>query len=819
MAKKTCSYCDRKGILIYPVRYAIACPAGASGVPGLSGTFRVEGGPRDISPAKYTLRSLRSGYFYVYDEKRGRLKLYVVLPNGSLSPVDESYEPVLQATDGSHACLSTIRTVVSACCSIDHSESDPAGRIWLGWSNTFWTTRLKAIVGDPSWRKAHMKCVDVPTMLKGDVAHAGKFPVAANSIPHFAVNAKVLKGAFGFSGAPTNAEEKRHSMRRHFEKILGESSFAGDAFVVALDDPVGMANDFSELTLPISYAGFDETAHRGAICMNLLESLESGVRSDARRKAEEKHVTGVQPKVEMMVVRGGALPKPERRVFHPNDVEREKAVQEEENGAWEGLIVDGKPLLDSARMKEFSSKYATALKNFESTAARMAALHCEWLLSDQLYNWMQSVHDDEDIRSGYAYRESLAQCIGHGANTTQCKELLLAWLSAESVKNSKNLLGKALLFNQAELINAATPHLKSSDFPTEGILNLYKRAIEKVSKTEEGKLVESLILTVANVLIEAVQRPTSYVARNLVMAGLSLTGRVVIVATQKTKRELWDWISSSVRSGSTPLWQNRQQARAAAFDAAKTGVKLRNEASTLCILELDMKSIAQDGAIYADSVRQVKIPGLEQGKKWLGSSAPREFRLGIVTAIVQLIAFGFAFKDLNDNNRYNEFETRAKATSATVSVLATVTESAAMTAQKSATHPLSLYLLEHWKVSPTRLGQIGRFARIGGAIAGLVGALFDFQKGYIAMKNKRNGAMATYWLSSLTGTVLGFYAWVGHPALWVALAAAVAFAILLPYLNRAEMQTWLGRCHFGTDEDRYQSNEVELKGFNEAVGG
>lgn len=819
MAKKTCSYCDRKGILIYPVRYAVACPTGASGVPGLSGTFRVEGGPQDISPAKYTLRSLRSGYFYVYDEKRGRLKLYVVLPNGSLSPIDESYDPVLQATDGSQACLSTIRTVVSTCCSIDHSESDPAGRIWLGWSSTFWTTRLKAIVGDASWRKSHMKCIDVPSMLKGDVAHAGKFPAAANSIPHFTVNAKILKGAFGFSGAPTKAEETRHIMRQRFEQILGESSFAGNAFVVALDDPVAMANDFSELTLPIAYSGFDETAHRGAICMNLLDSLESGVRSDARSKAEEKHVTGVQPKVEMMVVRGGALPKPERRVFHPNDVEREKAIQEEENGAWEGLIVDGKPLLDSARMKEFSSKYATALKNFESRAARMAALHCAWLSSDQLSNWMQSVHDDEDIRSGFAYRESLAQCIGHGANTTQCKELLLAWLSAESVKNSKNLLGKALLFNQAELINAATPHLKSSDFPTEGILNLYKRALEKVSKTEEGKLVENLILTVANVLIEAVQSPMSFVARNLVMAGLSLTGRVVIVATQKTKRELWDWISLTVRSGSKPLWQNRQQARAAAFDAAKTGVKLRNEASTLCILELDMKSIAQYGAIYADSVRQVNIPGLEQGKKWLGSSAPREFRLGIVTAIVQLIAFGFAFKDLNDNNRYNEFETRAKATSATVSIIATVTESAAMTAQKSAKHPLSLYLLEHWKIAPARLARIGGFARVIGGFAGLVGACFDFQKAYIAMERSRRGAMNAYGVSGFIGGVLGFYAIFGNPALWVALLAAVAFAVLLPYLNQAEIQTWLGRCHFGADQDRYVSNEEELKAFNDAVGG
>ncbi|WP_028102839.1 T6SS effector BTH_I2691 family protein [Pseudoduganella violaceinigra] len=817
MFKQTCSYCDRSGILFYPVRYAIACPAGASGVPGLSGPFRVEGGPQDIGPAKYSLRAPRSGYLYVYDEKRRRLKAFVVLPTGFLSPIDEAYDPVQQVPDGSHACVFAIRSVVPTCFSIDHSDADPAGRVWCGWSNSFWTKRLRERVPDISWRKLHMKCFDVPSMLKGDVPHAREFSAAANSIPHFVANAKTLKAAFGFSATSTDVEGKRRLMRTRFEQLFAKSSSVGKAFVVALDDPVGIANDLSELTLPIAHAGFDAAAHRGSVCMNLLESLESGVRSDALRKAEVKHVTGPQPKVEMMVVRGGALPKPERHVFHRTEAEREKAIQAEVDVAWDELIVDGKPLLDKVRLKEFPSKYAAAMKEFESKATRLAILHSAWLQSAQLADWMEAVHDDEDIRSGYAYRESLAQCIGHGVNTAQCKEVLLAWLSAESIKDTKNLLGKALLFNQAALINATSPHLKYSDFPTEGILNLYKRAYEKVSKTEAAKLVESLILTIANVLIDAVRSTTSFVVRNLVMAGLSVTGHVVIWARHKTKRELWDWILEKVRNESLPLSQTRQQARAAAYDAAKTAARLRNE-STLCILEIDMKSISQEGVIAADSVRQV-LPGLDQGKKWLGSSSPREFRLGVVTSIVQLIALGFALNDLSENNRYNELETRVKAGGAAFGILMTVTEASATTAMKSTTHPLSLYLLEHWKITPTTLGRVAGSARVMGGLAGLVGAIFDLQKAWLAWQSDRLGASTTYVLSGMAGTILFVAAYAAVPALWIALIAAVAFALLLPYLNRADLQTWISRCFFGTENDRYLSSEEEVKSFNEAVGG
>ncbi|HZG20312.1 MAG TPA: DUF6708 domain-containing protein [Herbaspirillum sp.] len=49
-----CNFCHKKGLLIYPVRYAVASPYGADGVPGLSGNFRIEDAPQAAGAAKYT---------------------------------------------------------------------------------------------------------------------------------------------------------------------------------------------------------------------------------------------------------------------------------------------------------------------------------------------------------------------------------------------------------------------------------------------------------------------------------------------------------------------------------------------------------------------------------------------------------------------------------------------------------------------------------------------------------------------------------------------------------------------------------------------
>lgn len=125
-----CNYCDKKGLLIYPVRYAVASPCGAAGVPGLSGNFRIENGPQQIGEARYTLRALRAGYLYTYDERRGRFKAYVVMPTGHLWNFPLHYRAP-HPSRIPFSCVEPGEIVRAYCLDIAHTPQDPATRIWI----------------------------------------------------------------------------------------------------------------------------------------------------------------------------------------------------------------------------------------------------------------------------------------------------------------------------------------------------------------------------------------------------------------------------------------------------------------------------------------------------------------------------------------------------------------------------------------------------------------------------------------------------------------------------------------------------------------
>jgi hypothetical protein len=76
--EKTCGYCDKRGLLILPVRYAVA-PIDM-GLPAVTAPLKVEDTARGVGKgqkqdltlhgsARYTTRLLRCGYLYVYGRK------------------------------------------------------------------------------------------------------------------------------------------------------------------------------------------------------------------------------------------------------------------------------------------------------------------------------------------------------------------------------------------------------------------------------------------------------------------------------------------------------------------------------------------------------------------------------------------------------------------------------------------------------------------------------------------------------------------------------------------------------------------------------
>ncbi|BEV16756.1 hypothetical protein HBDW_35440 [Herbaspirillum sp. DW155] len=829
-----CNFCDKKGLLIYPVRYAVASPYGAAGVPGLSGNFKIEGAPQSAGGAKYSLRALRPGYLYTYDEKRGRLKAYVVMPTGHLWHYPLEYNAPHPAKIR-FACIDPGELVRAYCVDIVHTASDPAGNFWIGWSNVQWTKALLKKVSDAGWRKKHMQCIDIPAMLAGSAAHTGEFNASADKVAHFVADEATMKKAYAFSNTPIESETRKLASAVRFKAIMAEHGPHHKGYIAALNDPVGMTNDLSELTIPDLQAGFDEKLHQGKMIADLLALTEHHVRQEARQEvafrdavaeAATHHPDGdVYNGLKTLgaMFKLGGIDRHEKKLreqrkkYGEDLAGRQQAAADD---AWHELTHDNdKPILDEARLKAFPATYDAALKEFEPRLMQLVMAHLGWLKSEQLANWMEGVHDDADIRSGYAYSESMAQCIGKATCSKPCVDQLMRWISSDNLKDTRNLYGRALLLNQADIIAATEIQLKGSDIQIENILNIYKGAIERLHNAGHAEqLIDRLALTTGNVIAKAISESGSLLAKGLAHIHLQLMAGVAIKVSNMSSTDVARWAIAEAKEQGIKMETTRQKTRADARTEAGRAVK-RAKVEKHVVYELDIARLEKEGRIAPGSIKGIGLPGFAMTQKWLGSGVPRDFRLGVVTMIVQMVALNFAMKDLAGNDHFNQVETRFKAAVAAVSLAATLVETIAVSVEKSIEHPLGAFIRDQWKIDSKRAGRIAKMAQRVGAIAGVLAGLYDiFYNARNADKEGDKVLARLYFISGLVGIALPAAIYLSIGAIfWPLFVISIGIGIAIASLNDSALKIWIARCEFSTG-DKYRSFDEQLSSFERAVG-
>lgn len=182
VSETLCPFCDKKGLPILPVRYAIA-RADRGNAPALPAGFG-EGVtsiklPADI--AHYTLRVLRHGYLYTYEEHRKEWRGYVVNGQGYLYEFDIHAKTAPQVGDKTFndACKAKNDPYRARCFTV--KDADHATRVWVGFSDVVWTSAVleahtNAIHGrctrpEDAERKNNLQCMDVAAWRRG-----GKLP-------------------------------------------------------------------------------------------------------------------------------------------------------------------------------------------------------------------------------------------------------------------------------------------------------------------------------------------------------------------------------------------------------------------------------------------------------------------------------------------------------------------------------------------------------------------------------------------------------------------------------------------------------------------
>lgn len=193
--EKTCPYCEKRGLPILPLRYAVA-RADMGQAPSLAAPFG--DGVTDIAlpdkRAHYTLRLLRAGYLYVYDERYGKRgwSAYQVSEGGYLFP----FNPLIEAPAGGwqqkhFSCSRQGDQAIARCITVD--DAAHAKKIWLSFSDVLWTPALLEEHTTPAWRTTHMRCIDMATVRKGEPQpHACSLENLGQKVAEFAVTPAML---------------------------------------------------------------------------------------------------------------------------------------------------------------------------------------------------------------------------------------------------------------------------------------------------------------------------------------------------------------------------------------------------------------------------------------------------------------------------------------------------------------------------------------------------------------------------------------------------------------------------------------------------
>ena len=249
-----CSKCHKTGLPILLTRYAVAPEyneelAGldrekpvteksstsakerhGKGISKVSGQFKVtskDGGP-EVSlgeGTQYTLRLLRKGYVYVYNEKDTvkKLRCYEVSENALLIDTTPSSPPCNKECERRDVACNPLKSQVTAGL-LTIPDAIKAKEVWIGFSDTKWTPAVKKLhEEDPDYRARHMRKVNVSDWMKNeDLQHAHavnihKVDPKQSPVAEYAI---LSKDAFSFACGEFHPREVNINLTRAKEVFV-----------------------------------------------------------------------------------------------------------------------------------------------------------------------------------------------------------------------------------------------------------------------------------------------------------------------------------------------------------------------------------------------------------------------------------------------------------------------------------------------------------------------------------------------------------------------------------------------------------------------
>ena len=838
----SCEFCEKKGLPIMPVRFAIA-PADARAPRAYGNMLPTGCGDKAIElgeTAHYTTRILRSGYLYMYNEALKRWSGWFVTEGAYFMPfeVRQSLSPAL--LKGREPCSRQGHREIASCITITSPKL--ASDVWLAFSDVQWTPAVLDKHGDAAYRSRHMRRIDVPKLLQSLPAGEPlkRITTLADSVAEYAASSD--RKAFEFSPVAWQAR----SDRTQSVVDAAEALNPGKGVIVALNDASGMTMELAALMHHRleTFINAEDIKHPLAT-YGAIEAIEEGVRLQAKEREEDaaEALAGefvVQPDLGMLF--------PAYRDRKSAQAERIATVSEAElkrvgDRAWQEYTRK----FDEPAMKGWKAAFDAKMQAHDARyIAPLAEAYVSWMKSQVMADTFACHYDDADIDSGVAYAVTLSLCIGGTQDKAVCFDLFTDWLRGE-VTDKTNLVLRALVLNQEKTAREIADALKVSvdwrDFPLDDISDAFSQSTRSVLHGLPDVVGRGLIAPLMGAFAKLLGEAHDGKVRSaLVAVGLYTQKPFVVVEVTGGKRAFRAMLIRELTRLSGQLPSRRQMQRAVSSELRRMraeGIALDGTEKKRFLLMVDAEKVKampaglnapQRAAWMAKSIlkpeqvealqladwqRRVRNPtavikGLLKGDvPYIGA---------LITAALQYVMLQKLIEDNDGAMKHEKSETQMRMRAGVMALGGTIAELTGMGMEKivrvvprfarGVTH-----VLARW------LKLLGRLVGIAG---GLIMAWWDVSLGRKMSAEGRSGLAFLYFSSAAIGLgialVLVSTSALASLTCLILAALMIAITVLIEYLKDDKVQDWLERCVWGVGGyEKFASAEESMKQLHKAT--
>jgi hypothetical protein len=832
---KSCNMCLKTGLPILPVRYSAVAQTRAHGIEGvpvlMGGHFGAHVTDVASRKTKYTLRSLRYGFVYVFYPKTSKWKCYAVTKEGNAYeyPLDTVLD---RSTEGPFTCKQTGHPELAQCITIDNA--DKAGTVYLAFSTVQWTkaVRQRYAMDLEGCRTKRMQAFDA----------SGWFANPGANVPHATRVADVQSYVAEYKGGAEKAFLTSPFPFRDRSSETAALSAAMDHLaphkgaVFALWDPIGITQELnaeSRYAYGVVMADYQWGGWSADMIRNVKDVVQAGAVKDDEMAEQMLEGQTINANALSVLWDGGKQLEKSVSDLRARQVAEVPKVREE---AWKEY---GTAVSETAANEFLNKMNSDLAQEGNATLTPLSLDHVAWLKSPNLAHVFHYDHDENDALSGAWYEISFLDCIAGAAVRKEALDVLYAWLKGKPDDHG-NLLLRALSLN----LKVNAEHLADAgNFPLPELRETCAKAIETWFTSVKAlhdkaprffadfylrgsRLIYEIGAPVAKLLADGID---NVAAKGAVLAIAARSGKLVVErpvsGTQAQwvtyfARQMWEMMPADKRPRMKDLKASiRAQFTKKGADGPVT------EVPQFIILDPDgLQNLSVAGATSKEKAGYIANPA---SKLMLTDEAiEKEFvptfrRLtggevagAGISSVFAAVNVMFAAKEFEKSTHFNSAETLQKFLGSLGALGGGVLAVAGNVLE--AAHKVQLALPRFLTAkAASRLLVAGRLLA---APAAFLGVWYDIVNARNEWKEGHAGMFLAYSTSAGVGFVLAICVVFEVLTSWIIPLTIIMIGIglIIMWFKDRELMEFLGRSYFGTKkkDDRYTSFQEEQKAYN-----